>query len=333
MYLYVDSYGSYLGLRDGLFWTKPKTGQGRAFAPRNLKAIFLTKGVRLSTDALILALEQEIPVLLLDALGRPLGQVWSGYYGTTPELRRKQLLFMSQPQALYWGREILQTKIEQQINLLENNQTPNNQALLAMPLALLAKMLNQFKEWTLIRGSSISEVTASFRGWEGTASRYYFQGISSLLSPVWQFQTRNKRPALDPFNALLNYLYGILYGLTELNLMKIGLDPYVGVLHVDGHRRRSLVFDCIELYRQWAEMAALHLCRSALLDPQTDFDLPSPREGLMLSQVGKAKVVPYFLAFLDERVPKPDASGHYKRLARMEYDFRQFAQFLNQIPL
>jgi CRISPR-associated protein Cas1 len=47
------------------------------------------------------------------------------------------------------------------------------------------------------------------------------------------FTSRQKRPAYDPFNVLLNYLYGMLYTAVHLSLLKSGLDPYMGILHAD----------------------------------------------------------------------------------------------------
>ena len=42
---------------------------------RDVNAIFLTKGVSMTSDALLLAIRNAIPVLFIDSIGHPVGQV------------------------------------------------------------------------------------------------------------------------------------------------------------------------------------------------------------------------------------------------------------------
>jgi CRISPR-associated protein Cas1 len=60
---------------------------------------------------------------------------------------------------------------------------------------------------------------------------------------------RETRGARDPFNAALNYGYGILYAHIERALVLAGLDPYGGFLHADRPGKPSLVLDAIEEFR------------------------------------------------------------------------------------
>jgi CRISPR-associated endonuclease Cas1 len=71
--------------------------------------------------------------------------------------------------------------------------------------------------------------------------RTFNQRVSQLsLSP---------RRAINPANALLNYLYAILEVECTLALHQVGLDPGLGVLHVDQRGRDSLSLDIIEAVR------------------------------------------------------------------------------------
>jgi len=40
-------------------------------------------------------------------------------------------------------------------------------------------------------------------------------------------------PAKDEFNAMLNYGYGMLYGMIERSVVVAGLDPYIGFPGID----------------------------------------------------------------------------------------------------
>jgi CRISPR-associated endonuclease Cas1 len=67
------------------------------------------------------------------------------------------------------------------------------------------------------------------------------------------FKGRSSRPAEDPFNAFLNYAYGVLYSRVEKALIIAGVDPFVGFMHRDDYNMKSMVFDFIEPYRIYAE--------------------------------------------------------------------------------
>lgn len=66
-------------------------------------------------------------------------------------------------------------------------------------------------------------------------------------------------------NALLNYGYGILYGSIQVELIKAGIDPYIGVLHRDNYNKPVLVYDIIELYRTWIDEVVFSLVLDLLL--------------------------------------------------------------------
>ena len=61
--------------------------------------------------------------------------------------------------------------------------------------------------------------------------------------------TGSPRLATNPANAMLNYLYAVLESETRLAVAALGLDPGLGVLHVDAQFRDSLAFDVMEPIR------------------------------------------------------------------------------------
>ena len=82
------------------------------------------------------------------------------------------------------------------------------------------EMLNLgFKEdIETIDASNLESTRNRMMGLEGTAGRYYFNCLSTVMPEKFKFDGRSRRPAQDPFNACLNYCYGILYGLVEKSL-------------------------------------------------------------------------------------------------------------------
>jgi len=94
----------------------------------------------------------------------------------------------------------------------------------------------------------------SLLGIEGTAARLYFGRFAELLhSPSareeFDFERRNRRPPLDPVNAMLSFVYGLLVKDVAAALIAVGLDPYVGVFHRPHFGRPGLALDLAEEFR------------------------------------------------------------------------------------
>lgn len=92
----------------------------------------------------------------------------------------------------------------------------------------------------------------ALRGIEGEAAKIYFQVFDDLIVQQkgdFSFQGRNRRPPLDPVNALLSFIYTLLCHDVVTALETVGLDPYVGFLHKDRPGRPSLALDMMEELR------------------------------------------------------------------------------------
>jgi CRISPR-associated protein Cas1 len=230
-----------------------------------LKTILISKGAKLSSDAALLAIENEVEILFVDDIGKPQGRLWSIKYGSVSTIRRKQLDFTLSPHALKWIKEILSQKFDNQVALLLSlapmewvHQNKLDKAI---------TKINDYK--TKIKGIGadvISQAAPTLRGWEGAASRTYFSVINLMMPDEYKFEGRTQHPASDVFNCLLNYGYGILYGKVEGALIKAGLDPYVGVMHREDYNRPVLVFDVIEKFRVWIDYVVVKLLQQQVIN-------------------------------------------------------------------
>src|SRR5215467_9542676 len=70
----------------------------------------------------------------------------------------------------------------------------------------------------------------------------HWQVFGARISPI----TKSPRLAVNPPNAVLNYLYSILEAEARLAAAQLGLDPELGVLHKDTPNRDSLACDLME---------------------------------------------------------------------------------------
>jgi CRISP-associated protein Cas1 len=100
--------------------------------------------------------------------------------------------------------------------------------------------------------------------------------------------------------------------------MKAGIDPYLGILHVDRHNRPTMVYDFIEPFRHWADRVALDLVFNDRLPADAFWENPpflakkaeegiakdetTEGTGFWLAASGKPIVVTAFAQFMDDKI-------------------------------
>lgn len=97
---------------------------------RNLieTSIQISRGAQITSDAVLLAVENEIEVLFNNRTGKPIACIWSPKYGPVATIRKGQLAFTFSPNAVGWIKEVLCKKTE------------NQQTMLLMPFGADAKV-------------------------------------------------------------------------------------------------------------------------------------------------------------------------------------------------
>lgn len=299
MQLVINTYGTYVHVKDDLFEVRvKKDGQEEKhhFASQKVTSILLSKGAALSTDAIILAIKNNIDILVFEYDGMPVGRFWHSRPGSTSKIRKKQLEASLNETGLFWVKKWLEQKTGNQIEFLKSLK--KNRAARADEIQEVIEKITDLKQKIKeTDGKDISFVDSRLRGLEGTSGRYYFQMLSSLLSKEYQFNGRSFRPAQDPFNAFLNYAYGILYSRVEKSLVIAGLDPFVGFMHRDDYNMRSLVFDFIEPYRIIADEVVFRLFSAKKVNKSHSDKIT---KGYSLNAEGKNLLVQHFFKFFDE---------------------------------
>ncbi|HOI98550.1 MAG TPA: type I-C CRISPR-associated endonuclease Cas1c [Rectinema sp.] len=106
--------------------------------------------------------------------------------------------------------------------------------------------------YRLIEELAIAVNLDEIRGIEGMAASEYFAVFNQLIvdqKEDFVFNERNRRPPLDPVNALLSFIYTLLVHDVRSALETVGLDPTVGFLHRDRPGRPGLALDLMEEFR------------------------------------------------------------------------------------
>lgn len=257
MELIINSFGTSLSRDNEGFVIINSDGKQRIPAI-GIKSIQISRGAQITSDAVMLAVENEIEVLFMDKSGKTIARVWSPKYGSISTIRKGQLAFTFSPDSVEWIKNIVIRKIENQQAMLlmlpADTQVKQN---------IVNKAVNRLEDYrtkiSLLQGEIVSDISPTLRGWEGVASKIYFDTINLFLPEEYRFAKRSQNPAMDAANALLNYGYGLLYGKIEGALIKAGVDPYIGIMHRDDYNRPVLVYDVIELYRVWIDYVVFSL--------------------------------------------------------------------------
>ena len=133
----------------------------------------------------------------------------------------------------------------------------------------------------------------ALRGLEGMAAKEYFYAFDDLIlrnKDNFFFEGRTRRPPLDRMNALLSFIYSVLTSDCCAALQGVGLDPYVGFMHVDRPGRASLALDLVEEFRPViADRFALTLVNTGAIQMK-DFE-ERENGSVFLSETGRKAVL------------------------------------------
>lgn len=104
MELVLNTFGTSLNRDNEGFVITHKDGRQR-LPVAGIKSIQISRGAKITSDAVMLAIENEIEILFMDKSGKPVGRVWSPKYGSISTIRKGQLNFTFTKQALVWIKE------------------------------------------------------------------------------------------------------------------------------------------------------------------------------------------------------------------------------------
>jgi len=221
----------------------------------------------ISLDALRYCDRLDIALVVIDAGS------WRVSFNSTPKgaddgrLRRVQALAPEKALGLDITRMLLQSKLDGQARVLRNSLGMDEPADSVLTL-----------RDDLARSTSHDEM----RQYEASAAACYFNAWSSSGLAVAKFTTRDRsrvpehwerfdgrrsvllanngnKKAERPVNAILNYLFALTEVESILACHAIGLDPGLGIMHLDARGRQSMALDLMEPVRPLVEQWTLDL--------------------------------------------------------------------------
>lgn len=320
MELVINSFGASLSRNNEGFVVTNADGCQR-IPVAAVRSIHISRGAQITSDAVLLAVENSIEILFNDRAGKPVARVWSPKYGSVSTIRKGQLSFVSSVEAVKWIKEIIVDKLENQQALLLMLTTDD-----VCKKQIVERAIGRIEAYRikagLLEGDRVSDISHTLRGLEGSASKIYFETMNVFLPEQYRFDKRSQHPAKDVANAMLNYGYGVLYGKIEGALIRAGIDPYIGIMHRDEYNRPVLVYDVIELYRVWVDYVVVSLLMQNII---TDEHYSTLDDGsCWLEALGRRILIQSLNDFLEEVVD--DSSPPRSRQTKISLYAQRLAQ-------
>jgi CRISPR-associated endonuclease Cas1 len=218
--------------------------------------------------------DQGAAFVMLDRLGEVLATT-GPVHPSDARLRRAQSLAESSGVALRIAIELIKRKLLAQERLVRDQfQDDASAEVISGQRHALMKATSSGE----IRRCEAHAALAYWRVWHTLVLQYsrsdlrcvpqHWCAFGSRISPL----TKSPRLAVNPANAMLNYLYAILESEARLAISQLGLDPGLGVLHSDTRTRDSLACDLMEPIRPQVDAFLLDWLRSGSLQRKWFFE-------------------------------------------------------------
>lgn len=201
-----------------------------------------------ASPALMMAcVERNISLCFMTRSGRFAARVVGKTHGNVL-LRNKQfLLHNNEEESLKIAKNIV-------IGKLFNARAVLDRAVRDYSMRLDVEKFEKSKSQILDAINNIENVNSSdeLRGFEGGAAVRYFDCFDDMIlqqKENFYYYERSRRPPLDNVNAMLSFAYTLLTNEVAGALDAVGLDPYVGFMHVKRSGRVALAIDLMEELR------------------------------------------------------------------------------------
>ncbi len=313
--LHVVTQGARIGRSGDALAVAERDQELLVVGAREVSDVVIHGHGQITTQALRLCAAEEIPVHFVTTSGAYVGVFTGGAPAVQRRLRQLRALSRDEA-ALPLARRLIQAKIENQLRhlLRSSRKSPALRERMAGPIDELRRAL---------RGAARARLREDLMGQEGLAARGYFAGLGELVDPAAGAEMRpagrSRRPPADRFNALLSMGYSLLYRDLVSAILRVGLEPALGILHQPRSSAFPLALDLMELFRTpVVDMAVLGAVNRRSFDPSADFAVTGKQ--VWLSDPGRRKLLDVYERRKHEeyRHAALDYSLSYGRMMELE---------------
>ncbi|KJS21404.1 MAG: hypothetical protein VR72_10895 [Clostridiaceae bacterium BRH_c20a] len=309
--LYVDTPGAYLKKKDGrILLTKDK--EIVKDIPMNaVDQIVLIGPVNISSQLLQELLKRSIPVHFGTTYGNYLGWL-------NPILSKNSILRLAQARTIDNSSKSLDLAKAFITGKLANMRTllmRYNRSLKKGDITAVVEQLSK-----IIKKVATAKSKDVLLGYEGNGSKEYFKVFDSLLknNDDFYFIGRNRRPPRDPINTMLSYGYTLLNKEVINELMRVGLDPYLGFYHSNLYGRPALALDMMEEFRAIIVDSAVLTAINTGMVNKDDFEISFER--CQMTEKGRKALFQAYRNRINEEITHPifEYKLSYRRIIELQ---------------
>lgn len=256
--LYITTEGAYLRLDHETLKVEIEKETKLQVPLHHIGGVVCFGDVLISPAALHRCAEDGRSVVLLDRSGRFKARVEGPVSGNVLLRRAQHEAAMNTEKTAAIARNLVAGKIQNARQIILRGGREAEDPADASALRETADSLGN----ALSRLPGCEDVE-TMRGIEGESARVYFSVFDRMIREdreTFKLDGRNRRPPVDPINALLSFLYALLLNDCAAAAEGVGLDPQVGFLHALRPGRAALALDLMEELRSvMADRLALTL--------------------------------------------------------------------------
>lgn len=291
--LYLTKPGLSVGKNGGHFTVKEEGVVVQSLPIEMTRSIVVMTRVQVSYDAIREILDNQCVLLYLDKYGHVIGSLGSrNEYGRM--LVRQLQAYSNVDKRVELAKYIVNRKIQEQRALLVRR----NKRLRSENINQAFERLEEF-----IENVGLKRDINQLMGIEGMATKTYFACYDELLQKskfIWN--GRNRRPPLDPVNAMLSFAYTLLEKEVRMVMLEEQMEPLIGFLHTLDNRKDSLVYDLMDLFRTSVADSFVLRCIGYKTMQPGHFEM---REGAcLMSDEGRRLFVAAFEKFMEREQRK-----------------------------
>ena len=238
-YLYITEDGAVLSVNGGYYVVTYRDGCVKNIPSETLESVSIFGNSSVTTPCTRKLLEKGIPVNYFSKRGAYYGRLESTRHTNIARLKAQIQMSEDSDFRIRLAQSILSAKIKNQSVILRR-YARNRRADVSKELRYMSSSAEKILSCT---------ETEELMGYEGTAARYYFQGLSQVVNSAFSFNGRNRMPPKDPFNSMLSLGYTLLMYEIYGEIENCGLTPYAGFIHADHERHPTLASDLMEEWR------------------------------------------------------------------------------------
>lgn len=318
--MYVQEQGSYISKHGDCIHVE-KNKQVRKVRLIDISELTVFGNVQITTQAVRELCRRNIPICYMTYGGWFTGMT-TGVSHKNVELRTSQhSKHADRAASVAIAREMVFAKIKNCATMLRrNHQSPPQDKI--EELDGFAQRAHDIKQYDTLLGI------------EGMAARIYFSEFPGMIkseSMDFDFTGRNRRPPLDPVNAIISFLYSMLARHAMTTVSMVGFDPYLGYLHMPKYGKPALALDMIEEFRP---IVGDSVCITLINNGEiTTSDVIRTGFGVSLTERGRRTVIRAYERRMDATIVHPvlGYAASYRRI--METQARLLSRHvMGEIP-